>query len=542
MLNKPLLDIRRAELQLIADSRQSAASASLAIRILRPCLKWAEKRGLVGEGVASLEQPGRASPHYSARAGECGLTTDLAYDLVIHANHRHFREATPAMINPMLPLPGLSPVGGKTIVAKFDAGLLSSDGGVLMLREVEQRLRVADRMAACIEDPRAPDQITHSLADIIRFRLLMIAAGYEDGNDASSLRDDPMFKIALDLTPSDRELCSQSTISRLENLPDARALLRMGGAMVDLYCESFHQVPKRITLDIDDTFDAVHGGQQLRLFNAHYDEYGFQPIIVFDGEGRFVTAVLRPAKRPGGKEIRAFLRRLLRAIRANWPKTEILLRADSHYCCPEVLDWCRANRIDYILGVAPTSTLQRHIESLEASTKARFVAAPKEGKARRFKEFYDGAASWSRVERVIARVEVGAEGPDTRFIVTNLKQCNARVLYEDIYCRRGQAENHIKCWKTHLAADRTSCTKATANQLRLFLHAGSYWLMWGLRVSMPKRSMWRVAQFDTLRLRLIKIAARVVEMKTMLRVHLPTSCPGQNILRFALGRIPQLVT
>ena len=285
-----------------------------------------------------------------------------------------FREATPAMINPMLPLPGLSPVGGKTIVAKFDAGLLSSDGGVLMLREVEQRLRVADRMAACIEDPRAPDQITHSLADIIRFRLLMIAAGYEDGNDASSLRDDPMFKIALDLTPSDRELCSQSTISRLENLPDARALLRMGRAMVDLYCESFHQVPKRITLDIDDTFDAVHGGQQLRLFNAHYDEYGFQPIIVFDGEGRFVTAVLRPAKRPGGKEIRAFLRRLLRAIRANWPKTEILLRADSHYCCPEVLDWCRANRIDYILGVAPTSTLQRHIESLEDRGRDRMIS------------------------------------------------------------------------------------------------------------------------------------------------------------------------
>ena len=218
------------------------------------------------------------------------------------------------------------------------------------------------------------------------------------------------------------------------------------------------------------------------------------------------------------------------------------MRADSHYCCPEVLDWCRAHRVDYILGVAPTSTSQRHIESLEASTKARFAAAPKEGKARRFKEFYDGAASWSRVERVIARVEVGAEGPDTRFIVTNLKQCNARVLYEDIYCRRGQAENHIKSWKTHLAADRTSCTKATANQLRLFLHAGSYWLMWGLRVSMPKRSMWRVAQFDTLRLRLIKIAARVVEMKTMLRVHLPTSCPGQNILRFALGRIPRLVT
>jgi hypothetical protein len=446
------------------------------------------------------------------------------------------------MSDSMLPLPGLSPVCGKTVVAKFDGGLLSSDAGILVLREVEQRLRVADRLAACMVDRRAPELITHTLAEIIRFRLLMIGAGYEDGNDASSLRSDPIFKMALDLLPSDRELCSQSTISRLENLPDARALLRMGRAMVDLYCESFQQVPKRITLDIDDTFDAVHGGQQLRLFNAHYDEYGFQPIVVFDGEGRFVTAVLRPAKRPSGKEVRAFLRRLLRAIRANWPKTEILLRADSHYCSPEVLTWCRANGIDYILGVAPTTTLRRHIGDLEASTKARFDATPKNGKARRFKEFFDGAASWSRVERIIARVEAGADGTDTRFIVTNLDTRNARVLYEDVYCRRGQAENHIKSWKTHLAADRTSCTKATANQLRLFLHAGAYWLMWGLRVSMPKRSMWRIAQFDTLRLRLIKIAARVVEMKTMIQVHLPTSCPAQDVLRLALGRIPRFVT
>jgi hypothetical protein len=445
------------------------------------------------------------------------------------------------MNDPMLPLLGLSPVGGKTVVVKFDGGLLSSDGGVVILREAEQRLRVAERMAACIKDPRAPDQITHTLADIMRFRMLMIAAGYEDGNDADTLRGDPMFKMALDLAPSDRELCSQPTISRLENLPDVRELLGMGRTMVDLYCESFRQVPKRIVLDIDDTFDAVHGGQQLRLFNAHHDEYGFQPIVVFDGEGRFITAVLRPAKRPGGKEIKAFLRRLLRSIRTNWPRTEIMLRADSHYCCPEVLDFCRANGLDYILGVAPTTTLRKHVPALEASTKARYEAAPKQGKARRYKEFYDGAASWSRVERIIARVEAGAEGIDTRFVVTNLEKRNARVLYEDCYCRRGQAENHIKSWKTHLAADRTSCTRATANQLRLFLHAGAYWIMWGLRVSMPKKSMWRVAQFDTLRLRLIKIAARVVEMKTMIRVHLPTSCPGQQILRYALGRIPRLV-
>ena len=166
------------------------------------------------------------------------------------------------MNDPTLPLPGLSSASGKPVVVKFDGGLLSSDGGVLALREVEQRLRVADRLAACMIDPRAADQITHSLADVIRFRLLMISAGYEDGNDANALRRDPMFKMALDLSPIDRELCSQSTISRLENPPDVRAVLRMGRAMVDLYCESFATVPKRITLDIDDTFDAIHGGQQ----------------------------------------------------------------------------------------------------------------------------------------------------------------------------------------------------------------------------------------------------------------------------------------
>jgi hypothetical protein len=442
----------------------------------------------------------------------------------------------------MLPLPGLSPVSGKRVEVKFDGGLLSSDGGVLALREVEQRLRAADRLAACLVDPRAPDQITHSFADIIRFRLLMIAAGYEDGIDANSLRGDPLFKMALGLAPSERELCSQSTISRLENLADVRALLRMGRAMVDLYCGSFASVPNQITLDIDDTFDAVHGGQQLRLFNAHYDEYGFQPIVVFDGAGRFVSALLRPAKRPSGKEIKPFLRRLLRTIRAHWPHAKILLRADSHYCGPEVLDFCRASGVDYILGVAPTSTLRRHVEALEASTKARFEAVPQNDKLRRFKEFYDGAQSWSRVERIVARVEVGAEGADTRFVVTNLAKRNARTLYEDLYCRRGQAENHIKSWKTHLAADRTSCTKATANQFRLFLHAGAYWLMWGLRVSTPKRSTWRVAQFDTLRLRLVKIAARVVEMKTVIRVHLPTSHPAQDVLRFVHDRIPRFAT
>jgi hypothetical protein len=205
----------------------------------------------------------------------------------------------PVKVEPTPPLPGLSPVAGKTIVARFDGGQLSSDAGVLVLREVEQRLGIAERLAACIDDPRLPERVRHEVVDILRFRMLMIAAGYEDGNDADSLRHDPAFKLALDHLPGGDALCSQPTISRLENLPATRSLLRMGRAMVELYCSSFRQVPRRIVLDIDDTFDAVHGGQQLRLFNAYHDEYGFQPIVVFDGVKRHQEPSHRRHRKPG---------------------------------------------------------------------------------------------------------------------------------------------------------------------------------------------------------------------------------------------------
>ena len=439
------------------------------------------------------------------------------------------------------PLPGLSPVGGKALIVRFDGGQLSSNGGLLALREVERRLGIADRLAACLDDPRAPERVRHGLAAILRFRMLMIAAGYEDGNDADSLRHDPVFKLALDGLPDSAALCSQPTISRPENLPDVRALLRLARAMVGLYCASFRHVPRRVVLDVDDTFDAVHGGQQLRLFNAYYDEYGFQPIVVFDGEGRPVAAMLRPARRPTGAEARAFLRRPVREIRGHWPRVEILIRADSHCCAPEVLDFCRAERLDFVLGVASTTTLRRHVEALEQSTAARRATTPGPDKRRRYKAFWDCAGSWSRVERIIARVEAGPQGTDARFVATNLAGGMPRRIYEDLHCARGQAENHVEAWKRHLAADRTSCSRASANQVRLMLHTAAYWLLWPLRSLMPKRSTWRVAQFDTLRLRLVKLATRVVALKTRVMLHLPSACPDKAILRLVLERMPRLV-
>jgi len=458
---------------------------------------------------------------------------------MLSQSHR-IPESMPVKVETTPMLPGLSPVCGKVIVARFDGASMSSDGGLLALREVEQRLEIAQRLADCIHDPRDPSRVIHGLDEIIRMRMLMIAAGYEDGNDADSLRSDPMFKLAMGHLPDDGDLCSQPTISRLENLPDARTLLRMGRAMIDHYCHSFRQVPRRIVLDIDDTFDAVHGGQQLRLFNAHHDEYGFQPIVVFDGDGRMIAAVLRPASRPSGQQIVRWLRRLIVAIRANWPRVEIMLRADSHYCTPEVLRFCRARRLDYTLGVAPSSTLRKHTLDLEQSTAARAAAITDGTKLRRFKSFHDGAGSWDRVEHIVARVEAGPQGTDTRFIVTSLARLSGRTTYQDIYCARGQAENHIKAWKTHLAADRTSCCRASANQMRLFLHVGAYWLMWSLRALMPRRSRWRAAQFDTIRLRLIKLAVRIEVLKTQVRLHLPRATPHQALFALLLTRMPRL--
>ena len=375
----------------------------------------------------------------------------------------------------------------------------------------------------------------------------MIAAGLRGRQaDANSLlRVDPVFKMAHDLSPvGTRSVFAVDDLASGKICRTLARLLRMGRAMIDLCARSIHaRSPKRITLDIDDNVRRRPRRPAIAVVQcAPYDEYGFQPIVVFPTAPgpRFVTAVLRPARRPGGKEIRALLRRpLVRAIRSRQAQDrKSCCVATAGYCTPEddrLLPRQRS-RLHLRRG-ADTRTLRAHIWSSRPRRRRWFEAAPKNGKVRRFKECSSTAPqSWSRVERIVARVEAKADGPDTRFVVTNLTTRNARRLYEDIYCRRGQAENHIKSWKTHLAADRTSCMKASANQLRLFLHAGAYWLMWGLRQSMPRRSMWRVAQFDTLRLRLIKIAARVVEMKTMIRVHLPTSCCGQDILRFALEK------
>ena len=433
-------------------------------------------------------------------------------------------------------LPGLSPVGGKPVHVTFDGGRLTSDAGVLLLAEIEQRLDLAERLARCIEDRRAPERVRHGLAEMIRFRALMIAAGYADANDCDALRADPAFKLAVGRLPeSGADLCSQPTMCRLENLPTATALKRMMAAMVDLFCDSFEQVPRRIVLDIDDTEDRVHGGQQLALFHAHHDSRCFLPIHIYEaGSGKPVAIILRPGKTPDGAEVALVLRHVVRTIRARWPAVDILIRGDSHYSRPEALDWLERNRVGYVFGLAGNRVLLGKVRHLaEDAAVSRIDAAA--AKARCYGAFRYAAKTWQVERQVIARVEASDQGSDSRFVVTNLRGA-PRWLYEELYCARGQAENLIKAHKLHLASDRTSCSRATANQFRLLVHTAAYWLLHTLRGLAPKRSFWHQAQFDTLRFALIKVAGRVTELTTRIKVALPSSYPYRDSLVLLASR------
>ena len=295
-------------------------------------------------------------------------------------------------------------------------------------------------------------------------------------------------------------------------------------AMVELFCDSFEQVPRRIVLDIDDTEDRVHGSQQLALFNAYYDSRCFQPIHIYEATtGKPVAIILRPGKTPDGAEVTLVLRHVIGRIRARWPAVEIIVRGDSHYGRSEAMAWCERKRIGYIFGLAGNSVLLGRVSHL-AEDAAMGRLDDEAEKIRRYSEFRYAAKSWKTERRVIARVEAGPQGVDSRFILTNLPGL-PKSLYEKVYCARGQAENLIKAHKLHLASDRTSCTKATANQFRLLLHTAAYWLLLTLRGLAPRTSFWRDAQFDTIRLCLIKVAARVTEMVTRIKVALPTAYP-----------------
>lgn len=432
----------------------------------------------------------------------------------------------------------LPAVQRKKVTCGFDGGAITSDGGVVLVSQADRACGITGRLAALIPDARDPERVTHSFASIFRARVYAIACGYEDGDDLDALRTDPAFKIACGRPPeSGDDLCSQPTVSRFENAPDVRDVIRLTYGLVDAFCGSFEVPPDEITLDIDDTFDAVHGDQQLSFFNAHHDEYGFQPIHVYDvATSRPVTVVLRPAKTPSGKEVRRWLRRLVKRIRHHWPAVAITIRGDSHYGRWEAMAWCESHDVRYVLGLAGNEALRALFDARADAIRTERAEAQADC-IRGYAEATYAAKSWDKKRRVIARLEATTQGFDARYVVTNLEEPysdnvpDAESIYDDLYCVRGQAENLIKLHKTQLKSDRTSCTRALANQVRLVEHTAAYWLVLTMRDAIPKEHPLAKAEFHTIRLRLLKVGARIRETAARVRIAFAAACPDAALFR-----------
>lgn len=387
-------------------------------------------------------------------------------------------------------------------------------------------MKLLGRVAKVLHDRRHPSYTRHLLLDMLKQRVFQIACGYEDADDADTLRRDPALKMACESLPDDAPLASQPTFSRLENAISRTDLYRIAEVLADAFIESYRTPPVAIVLDIDDTEDTTHGHQQLALFNAFYDEYCYLPIHIYEGKsGKLVTTVLRPGKRPSGEEIVAILKRVVRKIRNAWPGVGILLRADSHYTAPDTIEFCETEDLKYALGLTPNAVLRKKTAALveDAERRSKRERQP----VRLFGEFSYGAQSWAEDSRVVVKAEHNALGPNLRFVVTNLECKSRRVVYEMIYSDRGRMELLIKDHKTHLRSDRTSCHRFEANQFRLFLHSLAYVLLHALRRRHLQGTQWARAQFDTIRLEVLKIGARVRQLRTRVKVHLPISYPWQ---------------
>jgi hypothetical protein len=435
------------------------------------------------------------------------------------------------------PVLSFATLHGKKLQADFDGGTLTSDGGALLLREIDRRTGLVDRFVSALHEWRDPRYVLHSLSDLVRQRVFQIALGYEDADDADALRGDPALKAACERLPlSGPDLASQPTLSRLENQVSRTQLLRLAYALGDAFIASFATPPRQLLLDLDDTEDPVHGAQQLALFNAHYGGYCYQPLHLYDGlTGRLITTVLRPGRTPTGREIVALLKRVVARLRAAWPNVQILVRGDSHFSTPQLHAFCRDQHLFFVLGQGTNFRLKRLVAATQDQAHALYQAQG--GTIRLFTQFAYQADSWDQPLRVVAKVEVSPLGTNLRFVTTNLQSSTPSFVYAQAYAGRGQMENLIKNHKTFLHSDRTSCHRFEANQFRLLLHSAAYLLLHALQELLLQGTQLQQSYFDTLQLRLLKVGARVVERATVIRFHFPTAFPLQALYRLLNQRL-----
>ena len=453
------------------------------------------------------------------------------------------------------------PLGNRQVTAAFNGGTITSDGGVLLLRELEAQTELLAGLSQCFDDYRDPELVEHTVEELIKQRVFALALGYEDLNDHDTLRTDPLLAAAVGkrdpqgqerLDPGDRgkALAGKSTLNRLELTPvGARRESRYKKIVarhVDLeswfvaaFLQLTPQAPTEIVLDLDATDDPLHGHQLGRFFHGYYKHYCYLPLYVFCGE-HLLCAKLRPADIDAAAGSVKVVERIVAQIRRQWPQVRIILRADSGFCRENLMRWCEANGVDYLFGLAKNARLQRVIGQPMHEAQLAFEATGEP--CRKFVEFfYQTRKSWSRARRVVAKAEHLAKGANPRFVVTSLtsEECDARALYEDRYCARGEMENRIKEQQLCLFADRTSCHTMRANQLRLWLSSAAYVLLAALREHGLAKTEMAHARCDTIRLKLLKIGAVVRVTVRRVWVSLSGSYPYQELFRQVLNNLRQ---
>lgn len=435
----------------------------------------------------------------------------------------------------------VKPLDKKPIELTFTAEKVSSDGGLLLLREVENQIGILSALTDCIDDTRHPGYIQHTVDSMLTQRVFQIAAGYEDANDSSTLRDDHILKICSGKAPEQgKPLSSQPTMSRFENTPASKALYKMGVAFVDHFINSYPEAPGVIMLDCDDTDYVTHGTQQLALYNDYYGEYCYMPLHIYEGfSGKIVATLLKPGRRSKTADVFSILQRLINHLRKVWKNTIIIVRGDGHFCSKELMAWTESQRkLHYLTGLTGNKILNNlanvTIESAKNQFRQTGIAV------KRYHSFYYAAASWHKPQRVIVKVEVSSKGLNIRYIVTDIEFIRTKALYENAYCARGQMELYIKEHKTYLKSDKMSCSSFAANQFRLFLHSAAYVLIHALRSEVLANTEYATASMKTIQLRLIKVAAYVKEMKTRIRVEFPKQFPDLNVIASCLSKFELL--
>ena len=427
-----------------------------------------------------------------------------------------------------------SNLGHRQIQADFGGGWLTSDAGALLLRQADQRIGLIDAIDRVIPDPRDFRFIQHSQRSMIAQRIISLALGYEDLNDQQALRRDPLLQTIADRIPDpDQPLASPPTLCRLENRVDRKTLMQIAGVLVDQFIASYAACPEELILDFDATDDPIHGDQEGRFFHGYYEHDCFLPLYVFCGE-RLLVSYLRRSNIDGAKHAWAILKLLVDRLRAVWPDVRIIVRGDSGFCRRKMMRWCDRHGIYYILGIARNAVLERL--ALPWTVPAQWHHQRTGDKVRLFGLICYGAKTWDRTRRVIVKAEHTQHGANPRFVVTNLPG-DPHELYDQLYCQRGEMENRIKEQQLYLYADRTSCHHLQANQLRLMFSSAAYVLMQMLRQIGLAGTDLAKAQVQTIRMKLMKIAARVKVSARRIIFHLASGCPYQILFRHAAQKL-----